>query len=296
VSAGIPDPGRESGYFAALERMQQGVGSTDNPNVPFDLHRRITAEGREYWSARDLQPLLDYTEWRKFTDAITRAKASGRNAGHDMSRHIVGAAKMVDIGSGAQRSVEDHHLSRLACYLIAMNGDPRKKAVADAQTYFAIRTREAETAAPRPLTEDEIVHQALAITARRVEELTAKVAELEPSAVAWDTLQEIGADYEVADAAKILSRDPQIQIGRNRLFEFMADQGWVYRGRHKTWKAYRDQVDAGRLLHRPGGQYFCKKHDELRTGDPTILITPKGLAELRRLLGGSGQLELVAAS
>lgn len=127
MNAGISDPGRESGYFAALELMQQGVESTENPNAPFDAHRRLTAEGREYWSARDLQPLLDYTAWRKFTDAITRAKASGRNAGHDMSRHIVGAAKMVDIGSGAQRSVEDHHLSPLACYLIAMNGDPLRR-------------------------------------------------------------------------------------------------------------------------------------------------------------------------
>ncbi|WP_198938755.1 phage antirepressor KilAC domain-containing protein, partial [Mycobacterium sp. NS-7484] len=145
------------------------------------------------------------------------------------------------------------------------------------------------------LTEDEIVHQALAITARRVEELTAKVAELEPSATAWDTLQEIGADYEVADAAKILSRDPRIEIGRNRLFEFMHDQDWIYRGRHNTWKAYQDQVDLGRLIHRPGGQYFHKSSGEYRTGDPTILVTPKGLAELRRLLGGR-QLELVASS
>ena len=97
---------------------------------PFDAIKRVTPEGREYWSARELQPLLGYDQWRRFGDAIARARISGCNAGHDMARHIAGAGKMVQIGSGAEREVENFHLSRLACYLIAMNGDPRKPEVA----------------------------------------------------------------------------------------------------------------------------------------------------------------------
>jgi anti-repressor protein len=130
----------------------------------------------------------------------------------------------------------------------------------------------------------------------RAEMAEARAAELEPSAVAWDRLHELGADYEVADAAKILSRDPNIEIGRNRLFEFMHDQDWVFRGRHNCWKAYQDQVDNGRLKHRPGEEYFHKGTQSYRTGDPTILLTPKGISELLRLLGGKQQLSLVSAS
>lgn len=119
---------------------------------------------------------------------------------------------------------------------------------------------------------------------------------IQPSADAWDRLSELGADYEVDVAAKILSRDSSINIGRNRLYVFMHDQDWVFRGRHNTWKAYQDQVDLERLKMRPGDEFYDKERQQYRMSDPTILITPKGLAELRRLLGrAGGQLELVTA-
>ncbi|MCV7255258.1 phage antirepressor KilAC domain-containing protein [Mycobacterium hackensackense] len=130
----------------------------------------------------------------------------------------------------------------------------------------------------------------------RAEVAEARAAELEPSAVAWNRLHELGADFEVADAAKILSRDPNIEIGRNRLYEFMHELDWVFRGRHNVWKAYQDQVDLGRIKMRPGGKYIHEKSGERRVGDPAILITPKGLAELRRQLGATGQLSLVNVS
>ncbi|ORU98077.1 hypothetical protein AWB94_29010 [Mycolicibacterium canariasense] len=152
-------------------------------------------------------------------------------------------------------------------------------------------------AAPQQLPSKRELAQWVVEAEDRAASAEARAAELEPSAVAWDRLHELGADYEVADAAKILSRDPNIEIGRNRLFEFMHDQDWIFRGRHNCWKAYQDQVDLGRLKHRPGGEYFHKPSGEYRTGDPTILITAKGLAELRKLLGGTpGQLSLVSAS
>ncbi|MDV7194654.1 phage antirepressor KilAC domain-containing protein [Mycolicibacterium fortuitum] len=108
---------------------------------PFDTIRRVTPEGREWWSARELMPLLGYSVWRDFANAIGRARAAAQNSGHDPLKHFAGARKVAASGPAA----EDFHLSRFACYLIAMNGDPRKPEIAAAQTYFAIKTREAET-------------------------------------------------------------------------------------------------------------------------------------------------------
>jgi phage antirepressor YoqD-like protein len=296
------DPGRESEYFAALARHpltsseRHGKplpGTTDRPDSPFEFVRHTTREGREFWSARDLMPLLGYDSWRRFADAIDRARISAKNSGHDITRLFAGAVK-----NTAGRPAEDVHLSRLACYLIAMNGDPRKPEVAAAQTYFAVRTREAEIAEPRPAIPQTYAEalRAAADQSERADAAEARAAELEPSATAWDRLHDLGGDVDVADAAKILSRDPNIEIGRNRLFEFMHDQDWVFRGRHNTWKAYQDQVDLDRLKMRPGGEYHHKPTGETRIGDPTILITAKGLAELRRLLGGkTGLLELVVS-
>ncbi len=103
-----------------------------------------TREGVEFWFARELQDLLGYTEWRKFTQAITRARSACQQSGQRAEDHFVGADKMVDLGSGAQRRIEDIALTRYACYLIAQNGDPRKPEIAFAQTYFAFQTRKQE--------------------------------------------------------------------------------------------------------------------------------------------------------
>lgn len=144
------------------------------------------------------------------------------------------------------------------------------------------------------LTEDEIVHQALTISVRRVEELTAKVAELTVPASAWTELAESQGDYSVSDAAKVLSRDPNISIGRDRLFTFMQGLRWVYRD--KGWRAYQTQVDNGRLVEKVSKPYWHEGRGEMVNGTPTVRITPKGLAELHKRLGGTGQLALVAAS
>lgn len=280
---GIPDPGRAS---KAVELVVQGVS-------PFDGIRQLTEAGREYWSARALMPLLGYEKWERFTDAIDRARISGSNAGNDMHRHI---ATAVLPGSGKNlggRPGANFHLSRLACYLIAMNGDPRKPEVAAAQTYFAVKAREAEVA---PQTREQRLALAMVDAQQVIAEKDSHIAAIQPSADAWDRLHELGADVEVDVAAKILSRDVDITIGRNRLYEFMHEVDWIFRGRHNVWKAYQDQVDLGRLTMRPAREFWDKERECYRTGDPTILVTPKGLAELRRLLGRqSGQLELVTA-
>jgi len=107
-------------------------------------HACYNLEGVECWSARELQVIFNYTEWRNFLKVINKAKDSCLNSGESVSNHFVDVNKMVSIGSGADRPIDDIALTRYACYLVAQNGDPAKPEVAFAQTYFAVQTRKQE--------------------------------------------------------------------------------------------------------------------------------------------------------
>jgi DNA-damage-inducible protein D len=109
-----------------------------------DMVREHPETGVEFWCARDLQMLLEYTRWESFAKVIDRAITACENSGHDPKDHFRHLTKMVELGSGAQRTIEDIALTRYACYLIAQNGDPSKDAIAFAQTYFAVQTRRQE--------------------------------------------------------------------------------------------------------------------------------------------------------
>ena len=110
----------------------------------FESIKHINEDGQEYWLARELQPVLEYAQWRRFSDAIERAKLACKNSGYEIDDHFADVGKTIDMPKGAHREIDDVMLSRYACYLIVMNGDPRKEIIAVGQTYFAVKTRQQE--------------------------------------------------------------------------------------------------------------------------------------------------------
>ena len=116
----------------------------DKNNKSFENIKHIDENDIEFWYARELMPVLQYSNWQNFERIINKAKMSCQNSDISILDHFIDVSKMVQIGSGAYREQIDYKLTRYACYLIAQNGDSRKRVVALAQTYFAIQTRKQE--------------------------------------------------------------------------------------------------------------------------------------------------------
>ena len=129
----------------------------NDTNQSFENIKHIDENGIEFWYARELMPVLQYTKWQNFEKIIDKAKTTCKNSNFDILDHFTDTSKMVLIGSGAYRKQIDYKLTRYACYLIAQNGDSRKKVIALAQTYFAVQTRKQEINEKdyNMLTEDE---------------------------------------------------------------------------------------------------------------------------------------------
>ena len=110
----------------------------------FENIKHTDEYGMEFWYARELQKALDYTEWRKFENAINKAKEACKNSNNKINDHFVGVDKTIKMPKNATKKIGDYKLSRYACYLIVQNSDPRKEVVALGQTYFAVQTRKQE--------------------------------------------------------------------------------------------------------------------------------------------------------
>lgn len=288
----IPDPGRASA----------AVGIVVASASPFDAGRMPCPQGGEdRWSARWLMNQMAYARWEDFEKVIERAKIAAHNQGFNQQILFRVAPKKT-----AGRPQLDYLVTRFAAYLIAMNGDPRKTQVSAAQEYFVVKTRQAELDEALDLSDPLAAIEAANLRSQKAVEIAkaeraarieaeSRARELAVPASAWNELAEAAGDYSVSDAAKVLSRDPVINLGERKLFKYLAGIGWVFK-RDGRWKAYQSQLDTGRLAEKLGKPFWHEGRGELVNGEPTVRITPKGMAELHKRLGGTGQLALVAAS
>ena len=137
--------------------MKQLEKEENYNNKNFENIKHIDENGIEFWYARELQVVLDYKEWRKFKNVIDKAEEACKNTGISEFEHFVDADKTIKMPKGATKKIKDYKLTRYACYLIAQNGDPRKKVISLTQTYFAVQTRRQEISEKEysSLTEDE---------------------------------------------------------------------------------------------------------------------------------------------
>lgn len=261
--------------------------STDGS--PFDAIKHVDPDGSEWWSARELMSLLGYTKWERFADAIERAIASAQATGHDVDQAF---SRRREIGQSGGARI-DYRLTRYACYLIAMNGDPRKPEIAAAQAYFAVKTREAEVHDENKARVEipQTFAQALRRYADEVEAHEQTRTQLEvaaPKADAWDALASAKGDLSVRRAAHCLNRDPNISTGQNRLFAWMRENKWIDR-KNVPYQAHERHV---RLRITP---FLNRKTGETDSGDQ-VRVTADGIRLLHRRLGGTGPVaDLVTA-
>jgi DNA-damage-inducible protein D len=256
---------------------------------PFDSIRYEDDSG-EYWFARELSGLMGYSLWRHFNTVINRARTAMSGDGYEVRDHfgLIKRPAGVNVGKTTQtpdqggRPSVDYRLSRHACYFVAMNGDPKKSQVALAQEYFVLQTMRMEAIeqavmAPvesPPLPPDMPTYPealrgwANALEAQQRAEALAE--ELRPPAEAWRALAAAGGDCAVAEAAAILSRDPGITTGPQRLFRWLHEIGIVYRRPSGQLVPYSRHLEHVRLRPTPGG-------NEVR-------ITPDGLVWIQQRL------------
>lgn len=244
---------------------------------PFDAIRQVRPDGTEFWSARDLAPVMGYANWRNFMVPIERAMKAAENQGHDVSTNFAGSRKVSGQRGPAS---EDFELSRFAAYLVAMNGDPNKPEVASAQAYFAIQTRVAETT-PALTGEELLAHAVLeaASTIKRIDaerlQLAAKVehdaplvAKAEAHSASTTSINRQDFAREVQTWGKKIHG---IWIRQKHVMAFLAHKGMTVRG---------DRSDAGQATAtaiRNGWAENSKYTDET-TGRSfvTTRLLPKG--------------------
>ncbi|MFY2788502.1 phage antirepressor KilAC domain-containing protein [Rhodococcus sp. MALMAid1271] len=246
---------------------------------PFDQTRQIAADGTEYWSTRSIQDQMGYPTWQHFEAVLERAMNAASNQGYDVDSLFT-----VNREKTGGRTRMDYNVTRFAAYLIAMNGDPRKTEVAAAQAYFAIRTREAEVTAPA-LTEEQIVHQALQITVRKVKELESAVAEMAPKVDAYDRFIDTDGTYSVGSTAKMLGRS------QNKLFTELRNSGILI-----TKGAMRNTPYQRYMHHFAVKAFDFERSDGSHGTSYSTRVQPSGVAFIARKLGLAAVLELEASA
>ena len=138
------EKGRNKMFFFDSEGEPRNEQLVEYSEKTFDEIKHINEAGQEYWLARELQRVLEYSDYRNFELSIYKAMEACKSSGFEIADHFGEVTEMVIIGSGARRYLKSYMLSRYACYLIVMNGDPRKEIIALGQTYFAVKTRQQE--------------------------------------------------------------------------------------------------------------------------------------------------------
>src|SRR5690625_3752673 len=255
---------------------------------PFDAIKNTRAEdGSEFWSARDLQPLMGYAAWRNFEVPIDRAMTSALNEGIDVNSNFARSRKIT-----ATKPQDDYLLSRFAAYLVAMNGDPNKPEVAAAQTYFAVKTREAEVAPVRELTGPELMAKALLEAQSTLEAKDQQIAQLEPKASAFDGYIGSAGDYSINEAAKLLQRRG-VDTGQNRLANTLVEWGWLYRGRKNRLRVAQAQIDARRFNEKTH-YYIAADTGERTAGATQPRVTAKGIDDIYARMTAQTRLEVSA--
>lgn len=242
-------------------------------------------EGAQAVMGRDLHAFLGLKD--RYNDWFPRMVEYGFVAGQDFTELSVKP-------TGAGRPRQDHIISLDMAKEIAMI--QRTEKGKQARQYFIEVEKRSRQAQP-VMTGKELMAAALIEADATIQELEQKNTELAPKAQSWDHLAAPGGDYAVAAAAKVLSRDPNIQIGRNQLFARMHELGWIFRtqGKRAHWEAYQDKgINTGRLTHKLSSPFFNERTEEWEQPAPTIRVTPKGLHELHQRLGGTTQLELIS--
>ncbi|MFD7247829.1 phage antirepressor [Streptomyces massasporeus] len=290
MSTTIPDPGQASAYFDVLDRTQPR-SAVEQFTYERQAVRVVLIDGEPWFVLGDLCAVLEIA-----------------NVGNAKKRLDQGNVRQADVPNSAGYMRQTVIVSEAGMYEVVLRSD-KPEAVAfrrwiTSDVLPQIRRTGSYNAAPA-LSGEELMAAALLEAQKVLAERDARLAERSKSADAWDRLVEEGHTYKADDAAKILARDPSIgDLGQRRLQQFLAGdreinarklpRPWLYRANgNGAYRPYQEQIGLGRLELKPGGRYFRGDKTHPKQGEPVVLITAKGLSDLRKFLTNSGQLALL---